>query len=1253
MKRKNFTRRILAGLLAALSVAAYAEDIDLEKVNHWTGSGPNRAALAIQFNGTTCGSDALVWGYRWADGDTPTVEDMFKAICQNSSRLSMLTQYTGSMGSTVCGIGYGLSQEVLHGVSFDFEKAKQFEFINFDYYTANSLMGQTSAPGDDTPLLAQAAIDQAIGGTHYIQHPLDYRAYGYPAYDYDCWIVSDDLLQRSGSTAYEPKWAAGWYEGYWSFWHRSAAAGSEWLYSGAGFSTTGLADGASYAWSYTEFETPQVGGMGEGTAPCEESIYYVPQPIGTVSPDAQKAVRRIGEGNVSMPLIVKFGNAEKLDNAVLSLAFDGLPPTASGVLTLLAADPAFTLDGNTLSIDADGDGAFNTSGSDASATGDWQLTEYEDALVLACTDAPRVDYLLYLPEPGEPAAVLPEQMACYLSDAKDFLPVYVQRAEEYDAINYMFYRRTDEEKIQSSTSTDIITGISTANATLGQLTYKGNKAGDLCIHVRVRTGKGAAYSYSNVCHFTLLPPLRPIESIAFAENDIDAPLNSVIENAMAFYPEDATYTALTYASSNTKVVTANATAIRTTTTAGEATVSVASTWNPEVKAEFGIVSSLKNPVEGFALQGVEGDTIVLNPKRMIGILCDVTPANADIKDFNVSLDGAGTERESIIASMYKVNYWDENNTRIQFYELSGHHAGECTLTITATDGSDTERTYIVRVEEQDRTPLEDGYADGTIILNEEWFTHTNGGLNYITPEGSVMYQVYERENPGMSFGATSQYGVIWAGKLIVASKQAADGGDPLPGGGRLVVSDAKTLKWQGGIDDLKYGEETSSADGRAIAGASPSKVYVGSTNGIYIVDIDEVKVIGKITDFDESGSAAKDLYSGQIGDMVRAGKYVFGIKQNTGAFAIDTETDQIVKQYAMPTVQGIAQSADGNVWTTANIDGQMHLTCINPETLEVDEEQSVVLPASVGTVVCSWGAWRSTPFVGSYDSNTLWFNTGGGITGGSSSDRFYGWEIGSDPAGLTPLFALDVPEKLAGSNSRVFQKTYGTLRYDDRSKELIVMTTEDSASGHYRYNWIHFIDVATGTIRRTIALEPYYWFQAFAIFPDKHDTEMDLDAIELEETGEGCLIDLAEKVTDADNIDRNIMLSLSDEQPDEVAEVMLEGKILKVSPIGTGTKYVTLTAMSNGREVSHTVGISVNPDVPTGIAGVQTGSVSCDGRRLYICGFNGKAFSLHSVSGALVSTFTADSDNYVYDFGSHSGTYVLSSDRINVKIAIR
>lgn len=1255
-------KKLLTFSLGLSVLSTLAHPIDFDRIRNWTGTGPNKAALVIQYNGDTYGSDAYVWGYRWEDGEKPSGETMMKAICANSSRLSMLTQYTGSMGSTLCGVGYSLNQELLKHLFFNFEKAKSFEFINFDYYEINSFMGQTQAPGDNAPALAQAAIDKAIAGTHYVQHPFDYGTYGYPAYDYDCWDIDEETVSLGGASEYEPKWLSAWYEGYWSYWCANSPT-QDWMYSGSGFSGRSLADGAVDGWSFTQFESAQVGGMGEGVAPCEDgSIVYMPARLLSKDIAASKCVRSIGDGGNSIPLIIKFGEASNIDNVVARLYFNSVLPSVREVLAAVAADPAFSLDGDKLSIDADGDGVFNNSGDDSCSEGSWELTEYEDCVVLSCGNNDVPEYLLYLPWPGMAAAVIPDEMTFSLSDKIDKIPVFVQREAIFDTINYSWYRRNDENLTHSNNSNDIVKSISSSSATLGQLSYAGNKAGDVYIHVRVRTGKGASYSYSNICHFKLLPPEIPVESIAFAHESIDAPLNSIIKNEITLLPGNATYTGLTYKSSDTKIVTASATAFKTTKNPGGATITVASTWNPEVSASFEVVSALRHPVSDIAIKGVEGDVIVLNPKQMIGVIADVAPADADIPDFNVTLSGNGSDKSDYIATMYKVNYWDENNTRTQFYELSGHRAGECTLTLASTDGSNVTKTYTVKVEEQDRTPIENGYTDGTLLLNEEWFGHTNGGMNYLTPEGEMMYQVYERENQGMSFGCTSQYAAIWGGKLIVISKQASDKGDPLPGGGRVVVADAKTLKRVGSIDDLKFGAETGSADGRAVAGATPGKVYVGTSNGIYIVDIENISVIGKITDFDESGSTGSDLYSGQIGDMIHAGRYVFGIKQATGAFAIDITTDKVVKKYDMETVQGITQTADGHVWIASVVDGRARFTCVDPETLDEVGDMSVTLPSTITPPTCSWGAWRNTPFVGSYGRNAIWFSSGGGIAGGSAKDKYYVWDVGSSPDAVKLVFDMGAAD-LAGSNPSVKQKTYGTLRYDDRSGQLIVMTTDDKASGHYRYNWTHFINPETGEIVRTIALRPYYWFQAFAIFPDKHDAVIGLDDLEVDMSDVDKVIDLSGLVSDADNIDSNIKLALYDasamvaqsEGSAPHAAVSLDGKTLTINPKSVGKHYFTLAAESNGRTVSRTVAVNVG-DISSGVNAVtdDSRSVVCDGRRLSVTGFDGHGFDIYDMAGRMVTSFNVDSDSFVFDFGRHSGVYVVKSDNNFIaKVIIR
>ena len=246
---KKLLLTFLVALFACISV--YAEHhIDFAKIKHWTGTGSNQAALVVQYP-ASLDPHAYVWGFRWEDGENPTGEDMFKAICANSTELFILTQYTGQMGATLCGIGYGDADKMLDYIYFDFERAKDFEFINFDYYNVNTWFGQKDAPGDNTPAITAQAVQEAKT-THVIQHPIDAINYGYPAYDYDCWEMAAGAPQGS-------LWIAAWYEGYWSYWLTNKNS-DEWLYSGVGFTGRMLENGAIDCWVYTPFDEPMIGG---------------------------------------------------------------------------------------------------------------------------------------------------------------------------------------------------------------------------------------------------------------------------------------------------------------------------------------------------------------------------------------------------------------------------------------------------------------------------------------------------------------------------------------------------------------------------------------------------------------------------------------------------------------------------------------------------------------------------------------------------------------------------------------------------------------------------------------------------------------------------------------------------------------------------------------------------------------------------------------------------------------------------------
>ena len=203
-----------------------------DDIQYWVGNGSNKAALVIEWHDGNR-PDAMVWGYRW-DGEA-TGHDMIVAIAQADPRLVLLTQYTGWMGYTIDGIGYGESRL---NISYDLEGAKSEpkNAFKFEPPITNPLLGQTSHPEHPAEDVS-AAIRQGVQ-TGVIYHPINAERYGYPSYDYDYWSCSNGI-----------HWQAGWYYGYWSYFVRSSQT-SNFSYSGLGATSRVLTDGCWDAWSW-------------------------------------------------------------------------------------------------------------------------------------------------------------------------------------------------------------------------------------------------------------------------------------------------------------------------------------------------------------------------------------------------------------------------------------------------------------------------------------------------------------------------------------------------------------------------------------------------------------------------------------------------------------------------------------------------------------------------------------------------------------------------------------------------------------------------------------------------------------------------------------------------------------------------------------------------------------------------------------------------------------------------------------------
>lgn len=190
------------------------------------------------------GDSLLVWGYCYNDQYVPhhTI-DMLRTVANTDTRLTVLLQYTGTSGYSVGGVGFNHGKDCSRvPVVFDYKGAVSDTTIVFRYTgNPNCDRGQVAVP-PVPQTLAQLAIEigDSIG---VIDHPFN-AFYGYPAYDYDYWI-----LNPSDPDSAIHSWQAGWQSGYWGF------------YVATDLRIPGLNDYAEYGISYQELHNQDVHGF--------------------------------------------------------------------------------------------------------------------------------------------------------------------------------------------------------------------------------------------------------------------------------------------------------------------------------------------------------------------------------------------------------------------------------------------------------------------------------------------------------------------------------------------------------------------------------------------------------------------------------------------------------------------------------------------------------------------------------------------------------------------------------------------------------------------------------------------------------------------------------------------------------------------------------------------------------------------------------------------------------------------------------
>jgi len=412
-----------------------------------------------------------------------------------------------------------------------------------------------------------------------------------------------------------------------------------------------------------------------------------------------------------------------------------------------------------------------------------------------------------------------------------------------------------------------------------------------------------------------------------------------------------------------------------------------------------------------------------------------------------------------------------------------------------------------------------GYTAGTFLLSAAGGNHV---LSMLDKKGKLAYDVYGAANPSLSLDVSTHSVSTFGSKVYFVSDN------------RLLITDALKLTQQASL---------SVTGGRSFVGVNTQKAYLGTANGIYLVNLGDSPSVGSLI----TGTG------GETGKMLCSNGYVFAVQKNKGVVVIDAETNAVVK-----TISGnyllLTQIADGTVWAGA---GTL-LTGIDPATLESTDS---TLPANAA-LASDWSDWNSTLFFGDAGANTLyWVNAGYA----AHPNSVFSYNTGQPASTASSLFSLPDETGLA------FSKAAISMNY--QLNQLTV--SADKTTGAAVENRLYMVDASNGDLLNTFAPALNGGVTGIS-YPDKAPKISLAGSYTFALNAAPLVVPLNGQLTDPDNPAYNMTSVVSSGNTDLVTASVADNSLTITPQAGeSGNTKLTFFATSNGTTVKKAIDVVV------------------------------------------------------------------------------